>query len=103
MLARLLFLVGGLVLIVGGLVLVADTRSIADLSPAIRNVSGLTSVSIGVITLLIGLLAVLGAARVSVPAWNIVLLVLGLFVGGLGGTLVFIAAIIGLVENYVKT
>ena len=102
MLAKLLFIVGGLVLILGGLLQVADIRTINDLTPSLRNISSLTSISAGIVTLLIGVLALIGSNKASVPTWNILLLILGLFVGGLGGTLVFIASVIGLIEIYVR-
>ncbi len=49
-----------------------------------------------------GALALLGAREVASAAWNIILLVLGLFVGSLGGILVFVGALIGLVGIYGK-
>jgi len=50
----------------------------------------------------VGILALAGSREVANPAWSLILLILGLFVGSLGGILVFIGSLIGLVAHYVK-
>jgi hypothetical protein len=55
------------------------------------------------VSILVGILALVGAGRVSNPAWGVILLVLGfLLIGSLGGILVFIGALIALVAIFVK-
>jgi len=50
----------------------------------------------------VGILALVGSREVANPAWSLILLILGLFVGSLGGILVFIGGLIGLIAHYVK-
>ena len=70
------------------------------LGPNIRSLGLFTGAIIG---LIIGVLALIGASRVSSPVWTIILMVLGYLVGSLGGILIFIGALIGLVTALVKS
>jgi len=99
--ARVLILVGGIVLIIGALLQIADFGGLFDIRPNF-DIRGLTVLTGGVVAIVIGLLALIGSKQVTSPAWDIILLILGLLVGSLGGTLVFIGSIIGLVAIYVK-
>lgn len=52
----------------------------------------------GVVSLVCGLVAVLGASRARELAWSIVLIVVGLVGAGVGGLLVLVGGILGLVS-----
>ena len=100
-LARLLLIIGGLILILGAVLqAVGNIRGLLDLAPSVPSLGSLTS---GIIGLIVGVLALIGAGQVSNPAWSIILLVLGFLVGSLGGILIFIGALIALVATFVKT
>jgi len=99
--ARVLILVGGIVLIIGALLQIVDFGGLLDVRPNF-DIRGLTGLTGGIIAIVIGLLALIGSKQVTSPAWDIILLILGLLAGSLGGTLVFIGSIIGLVAIYVK-
>ncbi len=51
----------------------------------------------GIVTLIMGIIGVLGAKNVSVISWAVVLIIVGLVGGGLGGVLVLLGGIFGLV------
>jgi hypothetical protein len=51
----------------------------------------------GVLSIICGIIAILGASRNSDLIWAVVLIIVGIIGGGLGGLLVLIAGIIGLV------
>jgi hypothetical protein len=98
-LARVLFLVGGLLLILGAaLQLGVGLTGLSDFAfriPSLGSVVGL------IIAVLAGLLALAGIGQVSNAAWDIVILILGFLAGGLGGILVIIGALIALVAIFV--
>jgi hypothetical protein len=97
--ARVLFLLGGLVLILGAVLQVGVGLSgLLDFAPRIPSLGSLVGLLLAII---VGVLALAGIGQVSNPAWSIVLLVLGFLAGGLGGILVMIGAIIALVADFV--
>jgi hypothetical protein len=99
-LARLLLLIGGVVLLLAAVLQISNSlRGVLDLAPRALSLDALTSEIIGI---LVGVLALVGAGQIKNPAWSIILLVLGFLVGGLGGILVFIGALIALVATFVK-
>jgi hypothetical protein len=51
----------------------------------------------GVLSIICGIIAVIGASRNSDLIWAVVLIIVGIIGGGLGGLLVLIGGIIGLV------
>ncbi len=57
----------------------------------------------GLITLVIGVICLIGARYVDRLVWGIILLVLGLVATGIGGTLVFLGALLGLISTLLKT
>ena len=77
-----------------------DIRSLLNFAPRVPALDFFTS---AIVSILVGVLALVGAGRVSNPAWGVILLVLGfLLIGSLGGILVFIGALIALVATFVK-
>jgi hypothetical protein len=98
-LSRILVLVGGIVLLVGGILEAINVGALMDFSTNLGRLGNVTGIVVGI---LIGILALVGSREVANPAWSLILLILGLFVGSLGGILVFIGGLIGLIAHYVK-
>jgi len=98
-LARVLFLVGGIILILGAVLEVGGgLRGILDFAPQIPSLGSIAGLLIDVVA---GLLALAGIGQVSNPAWSIILLILGFLAGGLGGILVIVGAIVALVAIFI--
>jgi len=55
----------------------------------------------GIIEIVLGLVAIYGAKRVTDIAWAVVLIVVGVIGGGLGGLLVLLGGIIGLILHFI--
>ena len=55
-----------------------------------------------IITLVMGIIAVIGAKSVNTLVWAIVLIVVGLVGGGLGGLLVVLGGVFGLINVLTK-
>ncbi len=94
-LGYVLALIGGIVMVVFGiLALLQETFRGAFFGWGFFNG--------GLVTLIAGVVAVIGASRVGNLVWSIVLIVVGLIGGGLGGLLVLIGALLGLVSHLNK-
>ncbi len=94
-LAYLLALIGGVVMAVFGVLgLLQETFRAACYGWGFFNG--------GLVTLVAGIVAIIGANRVSSLVWSIVLIVVGLIGGGLGGLLVVIGSVLGLVSRVAK-
>lgn len=93
-------MIGGIVLILEAVLQVGvDLRGLLDFAPRVQSLDIFTS---AIVSIIVGLLALLGAGQIRNPAWSIILLVLGfLLIGSLGGILVFIGALIALVAAFV--
>ncbi len=57
-------------------------------------------VGIDVISLILGVVAVVGSKRINELAWGIILMVVGFLTGGIGGLLTIIGGLIGLLSRY---
>ena len=55
----------------------------------------------GIITLILGIVAVILSKRASELLWAIVLIIVGFIGGGIGGTLVIIGGILGLLSHFI--
>jgi hypothetical protein len=55
---------------------------------------------IGIITLVLGIVAVFGSRRVNELIWAIVLMVVGFLSGGIGGLLALLGGLLGLLSRY---
>jgi hypothetical protein len=51
----------------------------------------------GIVTLIMGVIAVIGARSVNTLVWAIVLIIVGLIGGGLGGILALLGGVLGLI------
>ncbi len=94
-LGYVLALIGGLLMIVFGiLALVQATFRGAFFGWGFFNG--------GLVTLVGGVVAVIGATRIRDLVWSIVLIIVGIVGGGLGGLLVLIGGILGIASNLAK-
>jgi len=56
---------------------------------------------IGVISLILGVVAVFGSRRVNEIIWGVVLMAVGFLAGGIGGLLAIIGGVVGLLSRYI--
>ncbi len=56
----------------------------------------------GIVTLIMGVIAVIGARSASTLVWAIILIIVGLIGGGIGGLLVLLGGIFGLITTLSK-
>ena len=56
----------------------------------------------GILTVIMGIIAVIGAKSVNTLVWAVVLIIVGLVGGGLGGLLVLVGGIFGLIKALSK-
>jgi len=91
--AYYLALIGGILLIIFGLL---SLFSIAIGGPAFFYWSVYSFGYSGIVMLVCGVIAVIGAKSATTLGWAIVLIIVGLIGGGLGGLLVLLGGIIGL-------
>src|SRR5207237_9529569 len=91
--ARLLLVIGGIILILEAVLqLSGDIRNLLNLAPRIPSLGFFTS---SIVSILVGVLDLVGAGRVSRTAWGIILMVLVfLFIGRLGEILVYVRDLI---------
>jgi hypothetical protein len=109
-LAYILALIGGLILVLQGLLsFVGMAFLLCDdfLCPVQFDILGngltpsLGGSFWGIIILLLGIVAIYVAKRATKLTWDILLMVVGVFAGGLGGIVVLVGGIVGLVSKYV--
>jgi len=93
-LAYVLALVGGVLLIIFGLL---SLLSIALGGLSFLYWSVYSFAYSGIVMIICGVIAVIGARSITTLLWAVVLIVVGLIGGGLGGLLVLLGAIIGLI------
>jgi hypothetical protein len=94
----ILVLIGGVLLVIFGLLGLLGTVLI-PFSPLYY----IGVAAHGLITLIIGIIAIIGSRYVGTLLWAIILLFLGIVATGIGGTLIFVGALLGLVSTLIKT
>jgi hypothetical protein len=92
--AYVLALVGGILLVIFGLL---SLLTIGFGGPSFFYWSVYSFGYSGIVMLICGVIAVIGAKSVTTLVWAIVLLIVGFIGGGLGGLLVLLGAIIGMI------
>lgn len=55
----------------------------------------------GIITLILGIVAIVGSKKANQLLWAIVLIVVGYLGGGIGGLLVMVGGILGLISHFI--
>jgi hypothetical protein len=56
----------------------------------------------GIVTLIMGIIAIIGSKSANTLVWGIVLLIVGLIGGGIGGLLVALGGLLGLISSLLK-
>lgn len=95
-LGYVLALVGGVVIIILSLAKLANFPLYLPISVPLAGYFG-----IGVISLILGVVAVFGSKRVNELVWGIALMIVGFVVGGVGGLLALVGGLVGLLSRYV--
>ena len=90
--AYILALVGGILMVIFGLLSLIGS-SFENFGPFLHWGFAYGSI----VTIICGVIAIIGAKSASTLVWAIVLIIVGLIGGGLGGLLVLLGGIIGLV------
>jgi len=88
--------------LVGGLTIVAlSLAALAHFPLQLPFQSPLTGYfGIGVISLILGVVAVFGSKRVNELVWGIVVMAVGFLSGGIGGLLALVGGLVGLLSRY---
>src|SRR5260370_19027748 len=99
--ARLLLIIGGIILILEAILqLGVDLRGLLDFAPRVPSLDVFTS---AIVSIVAGILALIGAGQIRNTAYTIILLVLGfLLLASLAAILSSIPALIDLVAPFVK-
>ena len=92
-----LALFGGIIIV--GLSLAAMINYPVDL-PIRSPMAGYFS--LGVISLLLGIVAIFGSKRIDELVWGVGLMIIGFLSGGIGGLLTLIGGLVGLLSRYVQ-
>jgi hypothetical protein len=95
--AYILALIGGILLVIFGLL---DLIGFTGL--AIVHFSFYAFAYAGIIPIICGIIAIIGARSASTLVWAIVLIIVGIIGGGLGGLLVVLGGLIGIIVVITK-
>lgn len=94
--AYILTLIGGILLVILGLISLVGSFEFGG--PFLRWGWGYGYFAYsGIVAIICGIIAIIGAKLVATLVWAIVLIVVGIIGGGIGGLLVILGGIIGLV------
>jgi hypothetical protein len=91
----ILALIGGIILIITGIL---GLLRIAFTTPLATILEPLGALMRDAFTLILGIIATIGARYVDYLGWAIGLIIIGLIASGLGGALVLVGGILGLVH-----
>lgn len=97
-LAYILALIGGIILVIQGLLSFVGMAFMMFVPSIIGPLGGSYW---GIIEIILGIIAIIGAKRATDLTWDIILIVVGVIAGGLGGLLVLIGGIVALVLRFV--
>lgn len=97
-LAYILALIGGIILVIQGILSFLGMAFMMFVPSIIGPIGGSYW---GIIEIILGIIAIIGAKRATDLTWDIILIVVGVIAGGLGGLLVLIGGIVGLVLRFV--
>ena len=95
--AYILALIGGILLVIFGLL---DLIGFSGL--AIFHFSFYAFAYAGIVSLICGVIAIIGARSASTLVWAIVLIIVGIIGGGLGGLIVVLGGLLGLIVVITK-
>jgi len=97
---RILALIGGIIIVLSGVVnLLGGAFEFFRVLEFLPLFSGTAR---AIVQIVIGAICIAGSRYISALTWAIILLILGVFAGNLGGTLVFVGAILGLISTTYK-
>ncbi len=91
----ILALIGGIIILIYGVLDILGTPFFA-----FSALSALGGITLGIVEVIIGIICIAGSKFVSHLGWAIVLLILGIIVGGIGGILVVVGALLGLISHF---
>ena len=97
-LAYILALIGGIILVIQGILSFLGMAFLMFV-PSIVDPS--MDPFWGIIEIVLGIIAIMGARRATDLTWDIILIVVGVIAGGLGGLLVLLGGIVGLLLRFV--
>ena len=97
-LAYVLALIGGIILVVQGILSFLGMAFLMFVPSIVGPIGGSYW---GIIEIVLGIIAIMGARRTSDLTWDIILIVIGIIAGGLGGLLVLLGGIVGLILRFV--
>jgi len=94
--AYILAIIGGIIMVILSLL---GMVSYAVALPFQSPITGYFGV--GIISLILGIVAVILSKRAGELVWSIVLVIVGFLGGGIGGLLVLIGGVLGLISHFV--
>jgi len=95
-LGYVLAIVGGIIMVILGLLSMFSYAVALPFSSPIGGFFG-----VGIITIILGVVAVVLSKRVYELLWAVVLVIIGFLGGGIGGLLVLIGGILGLLAHFI--
>lgn len=90
-----LALLGGIIIIILSAASILNFQLYIPIRSPIAGYFG-----IGVISLILGIVAVFASKRVNELIWGILLMIIGFLSGGIGGLLTLIGGLVGLLSRY---
>jgi hypothetical protein len=97
-LAYVLALIGGIILVIQGILSFLGMAFTLFVPSIIGPLGGSYW---GIIEIILGIIAIIGARRATDLTWDIILIVIGVIAGGLGGLLVLLGGIVGLILRFI--
>jgi hypothetical protein len=94
-LGHVLALLGGIIIVVLSLAALAHFPLQLPFNSPLAGYFGM-----GVISLILGIVAVFGSRRINELVWGIVVMAVGFLSGGIGGVLALIGGLVGLLSRY---